>query len=53
MSCIPANANEYKKKLNPQEWDDFCRQHPRLTEICSDLKEDDNPVLLRIKVKDF
>ena len=29
------------------------KKYPELVRICTTLKEDDNPVILRIKVKDF
>lgn len=45
--------NKYRKEASDQEWEAFCRKYPRLIEICKQMKEDDNPVLLRVTLKDF
>ena len=41
----------YKKNVTKEAWDDFCSKNAHLVSICENLKEEDNPVLLRIKVK--
>jgi hypothetical protein len=41
----------YKKRLTTQQWEAFSKQYSRLVEICSAMKEDDNPLLVRIKLK--
>ena len=41
----------YKQRATKEEWDEFCSKHANIVAICEKLKEDDNPVLLRIKVK--
>ena len=43
----------YKKKLSKEKWDIFCEHNPKLVEVCSQLDEESNPVLLRMKLKDF
>jgi len=42
-----------RNSMNKEAWNAFCEKHPRLVSICSKLKEDDNPVLLRVKLKSF
>lgn len=42
---------QYKAHLPSEEWKLFCEKNRRLVEICESLSEEDNPVLLRIKVK--
>lgn len=43
----------YYDVLTPERWNLFCKKYPRLVEVCEQLKHDDNPVLLKIKLKDF
>lgn len=43
----------FKEKLSSEKWAEFCNRNPKLVEVCSRLDEESNPVLLRIKVKDF
>ena len=43
----------FKEKLSPEKWADFCNRNPKLVDVCSKLDEESNPVLLKIKVKDF
>jgi len=43
----------YKKNLSPEKWAEYCKRHPQMTEACSKLDEESNPVLLKIKIKDF
>lgn len=43
----------YKQNLRPEQWDEYCKRHPQVVEICSKLDEESNPVLLKIKIKDF
>lgn len=45
--------NDSMSKLSELQKEKFKQKYPRLVQICESLKEDDNPVLLRIKVKDF
>jgi len=42
-----------RNSMNKEAWNAFSEKHPRLVSICSKLKEDDNPVLLRVKLKSF
>lgn len=42
-----------KEQSTPKEWEAFCRCHPQMVEVCKKLNEESNPVLLKIKVKDF
>lgn len=42
---------EYKNKLNSDEWQIFIKNHSQLIDKISKMKEDDNPVLLAIKLK--
>lgn len=42
---------EYKNKLNSNEWQIFIKNHSQLIDKISKMKEDDNPVLLAIKLK--
>ena len=43
----------YISYLSEAGREEFRKKHPGLVKICNTLKEDDNPVILRIKVKDF
>jgi len=43
----------YMSYLSETGREEFRKKHPELVKICTTLKEDDNPVILRIKVKDF
>lgn len=52
-SYILNGYHEYKAKITPEEWENFCQKYPHLVKICSQLKEDDNPVILRVTLKDI
>ena len=43
----------YMSYLSEAGREEFRKKYPELVKICTTLKEDDNPVILRIKVKDF
>jgi hypothetical protein len=43
----------YRDVLTKERWELFRKKYPRLVEVCEQLKQDDNPVLLKIKLKDF
>lgn len=43
----------YQEALGETKWKLFCKKYPRLVEVCEQLDEESNPVLLRIKIKDF
>lgn len=43
----------YRKALGETKWKLFCKKYPRLVKVCEQLDEESNPVLLRIKIKDF
>ena len=43
----------YYDVLSKERWSLFCKKYPRLIEVCEQLKPDDNPVLLKIKLKEF
>ena len=43
----------FKNNLSEEEWDKFTKKHSKIVEICSKLNEESNPVLIRIKIKDF
>jgi len=43
----------YMSYLSETGREEFRKKYPELVKICTILKEDDNPVILRIKVKDF
>ena len=43
----------YRKVLTKDKWELFRKKYPRLVEVCEQLKHDDNPILLKIKLKDF
>ena len=38
----------YKEKLSSEKWSEYCKRHPQMTDICSQLNEESNPVLLKI-----
>ena len=42
-----------RKSMGENDWNVFCKKHPKLVSVCSMLKADDNPVLLRVKLKSF
>ena len=43
----------YKENLSPEKWTEYCKRHPQMIEVCSKLDEESNPVLLKIKIKNF
>lgn len=43
----------YRDVLSKERWELFRKKFPRLVEVCERLKDDDNPVLLKIKLKEF
>ena len=43
----------YKDNLSPDKWNEYCKLHPQVTEVCSKLDEESNPVLLKIKIRNF
>ena len=43
----------YKENLSPDKWNEYCKLHPQVTEVCSKLDEESNPVLLKIKIRNF
>ena len=43
----------YRKALGESKWKLFRQKYPRLVEVCEQLDEESNPVLLKIKLKDF
>ena len=43
----------YQDTLGKYKWELFCKKHPRLVEVCKQLDEESNPVLLKIKIKNF
>ena len=43
----------YKEKLSPEKWGEYCKRHSQVTEVCSRLNEESNPVLLKIRIKNF
>lgn len=43
----------YREALGESKWLLFCKKYPRLVEVCEQLDEESNPVLLKIKIKDF
>ena len=43
----------FKENLNAEQWEAYCKRHPSVVEICQKLDEESNPVLLRIRLKDF
>lgn len=40
-----------KQSMSLQEWDDFKQKHAFLVDLCENISEEDNPVLLKIKLK--
>ena len=43
----------YKENLSQAKWNEYCKRHPQIIEVCSNLNEESNPVLLKIKIKNF
>lgn len=43
----------YKEKLSSEKWNEYCKRHPQVTEVCNQLNEESNPVLLKIRIKNF
>lgn len=41
----------YKQSASSQEWNTFKQEHALLIDLCESISEEDNPVLLRIKLK--
>ena len=52
-SVLLKGIKAYYDVLTPERWNLFCKKYPRLVEVCEQLEDDDNPVLLKIKLKDF
>lgn len=48
---LKSTCAAYAQRATRDEWEAFCRDHADLVSLCNNLKDDDNPVLLRIKVK--
>ena len=46
-------CESYRKLLGEHKWHIFCKRYPHLVKVCDRLKEDSNPVLMSIKLKDF
>lgn len=42
---------KYKKRLSNKEWTIFSKSHPKLVSVVNNLSEDDNPILLKMKLK--
>lgn len=45
--------NGYMSKISASEKKEFEEKFPQLFQMCTQMKEDDNPVLMRIRVKEF
>ena len=43
--------NDYKDRINTEEWNSFCNEHPDIVEKIHQMKEDDNPVLVKLLLK--
>lgn len=43
--------DNYKKRADKEEWDNFASANVKLVSVCNALKEEDNPVILRLKLK--
>ncbi|MBQ2856062.1 MAG: 6-bladed beta-propeller [Bacteroidaceae bacterium] len=43
----------YKENLSKEEWEAYCKRHPQVMEVCSKVDEESNPVLFKIKIKEF
>lgn len=41
----------YKQRASKEEWDKFVSSNAKLVSVCSNLKEEDNPVIMRLKLK--
>lgn len=52
-SWLMRGYETYKKKLSKEKWEMFCKHQAKMVDVCSKLDEESNPVLLRIKLKDF
>ena len=52
-SYLIEGYRKYMSNLSEPRRAEFKSKYPDLVKMCTTLKEDDNPVLLRIKVKEF
>lgn len=43
----------YKENLSREDWEAYRKRYPQMAEVCGQLDEESNPVLLKIKIKDF
>lgn len=43
--------NNSKHNMSSKEWNEFRNKHANLVDLCENMSEEDNPVLLRIKLK--
>ena len=43
----------YEKELTAEKWERFCKKYPNLINVCSTLNEESNPVILKMRIKEF
>lgn len=44
-------SQKLKKSLNDNEWKLFCSSHPKIMTVVNNINEEDNPIILKIKLK--
>ena len=42
-----------KNSMSAQEWNSFKQKHAALVDLCENISEEDNPILLKIKLKNI
>lgn len=47
---LKAAYNTFKKQATEKEWNQFCVKYPKIVEVCKSVQNDDNPVLVRMKI---
>lgn len=43
----------YKKELTVEKWERFCKKYPNLINVCSNIHEESNPIILKMRIKEF
>lgn len=47
------NINEIKNNTSNEEWKNYCLKHPKIINIYRSLNENDNPVIIKFRLKEF
>lgn len=42
---------KYKESISSGDWNEFKRRYPNIVDICKSISNEDNPILLRVRIK--